>query len=132
MKESATVLAALFVLGGCRAPPEHRGKQLESRATDSILDSQWPVPADSVLLEQMRKALDLRLRDDFDRFLDAREPGELLEHATLTQADGPKRAGVCRDIDIPPLLGISDHFPRPPRIVARAEAWVVGQFRATT
>ena len=43
------------------------------------------VPPDSVLLEGIADAVDFRQREDFDRVLDAWEPGELLEHATLTQ-----------------------------------------------
>jgi len=43
------------------------------------------VPPDGVILEQLSEALELKLRDDFDRALDAVDPGELLEHATLTQ-----------------------------------------------
>jgi len=44
------------------------------------------IPDDTVLLEQLHKAIDLRRREDFDRMLDARDPGELIEHATLTEA----------------------------------------------
>ena len=44
------------------------------------------VPDDTVLLKQLEKAVDLRRREDFDRTLDARDPGELVEHATLTDA----------------------------------------------
>jgi mono/diheme cytochrome c family protein len=44
------------------------------------------VPDDTVLLEQLEKAIQLRRREDFDRVLDARDPGELVEHATLTDA----------------------------------------------
>ena len=44
------------------------------------------VPDDTVLLEQLHKAIDLRRREDFDRMLDARDPGELVEHATLSEA----------------------------------------------
>lgn len=44
------------------------------------------VPDDTVLLGQLEKAIDLRRREDFDRVLDARDPGELVEHATLTDA----------------------------------------------
>ena len=44
------------------------------------------IPDDTVLLEQLDKAIDLRRREDFDRMLDARDPGELVEHATLTEA----------------------------------------------
>ncbi|MBI5504442.1 MAG: hypothetical protein HY899_06550 [Deltaproteobacteria bacterium] len=42
---------------------------------------------DPLLLEELEKALDLRMREDFDRVLDARDPGELIEHATLTDVD---------------------------------------------
>jgi len=50
------------------------------------------IPDDTVLREQLRKAIDLRRREFFDRVLDARDPGELIEHATLTDAvlDGRK------------------------------------------
>ena len=43
------------------------------------------LPNDITLREQLEEALDLRSRDDFDRALDAKDPGELLEHATFTQ-----------------------------------------------
>jgi mono/diheme cytochrome c family protein len=43
------------------------------------------LPADSELLDQIRDALDFRLREEFDRNLDAVDPGELLEHARLSQ-----------------------------------------------
>jgi len=42
------------------------------------------IPEDTVLLKELEKAIDLRRREDFDRVLDARDPGELIEHATLT------------------------------------------------
>ena len=45
------------------------------------------VPDDAVLLEDLTRALDVRRREDFDRMLDARDPGELVEHATLTEVD---------------------------------------------
>jgi len=44
------------------------------------------IPDDNVLTEQLEKAIDLRLRENFDRMLDARDPGELVEHATLSDA----------------------------------------------
>ena len=44
------------------------------------------IPDDTVLMEQLEKAIDLRRREDFDRMLDARDPGELIEHATLSEA----------------------------------------------
>jgi hypothetical protein len=45
------------------------------------------LPDDIVLRDQLDKAIDLRRREDFDRMLDARDPGELIEHATLTEVD---------------------------------------------
>jgi hypothetical protein len=45
------------------------------------------IPDDAVLLEQLEDAIELRRREDFDRVLDARDPGELVEHATLTEVD---------------------------------------------
>jgi hypothetical protein len=43
------------------------------------------IPDDPTLLAELEKAIDLRRRENFDRVLDAREPGELVEHATLTE-----------------------------------------------
>src|SRR6185295_9523971 len=43
------------------------------------------IPDDTVLREELAKAIDLRRRENFDRVLDARDPGELLEHATLAE-----------------------------------------------
>ena len=40
---------------------------------------------DAVLQEQLTDAIELRRREDFDRMLDARDPGELIEHATLSE-----------------------------------------------
>jgi hypothetical protein len=48
--------------------------------------SDTAIPDDTVLVEQLEKAIDLRRREDFDRMLDARDPGELIEHATLPEA----------------------------------------------
>jgi hypothetical protein len=48
-------------------------------------DLDLPLPADPVILEEIRAALAFREREDFDRFLDATEPGELIEHATVHQ-----------------------------------------------
>jgi hypothetical protein len=50
------------------------------------------IPDDTVLLEQLQDAIELRRREDFDRVLDARDPGELIEHATLTEVDFEHRA----------------------------------------
>src|SRR5262245_457950 len=43
------------------------------------------IPDDVLLLEELEKAVDLRRRESFDRVLDARDPGELVEHATLAE-----------------------------------------------
>ena len=53
------------------------------------------IPDDVVLFEQLERAVDLRRREDFDRMLDARDPGELVEHATLSEA-GPRSQGAWR------------------------------------
>ncbi len=45
------------------------------------------IPDEAALREQLEEAVELRRREDFDRFLDARDPGELIEHATLTEVD---------------------------------------------
>lgn len=45
------------------------------------------IPDDATVAEQLEKAADLRRREDYDRMLDARDPGELAEHATLTDVD---------------------------------------------
>jgi len=52
------------------------------------------IPDDPVLREQLARAIDLRRREDFDRMLDARDPGELIEHATLTEANFDQRTLV--------------------------------------
>ncbi len=49
----------------------------------------WPthvaIPDDPALLAQLRAAMDLKFPHDLDQALDAIDPGELREHATLTQ-----------------------------------------------
>jgi hypothetical protein len=49
------------------------------------------IPDDGVLLEQLAEAIELRRREDFDRMLDARDPGELIQHATLTEESFDRR-----------------------------------------
>jgi hypothetical protein len=67
-----------------------------AQAQQAASDSNWiagfatheeAIPDDTVLLEQLQQAIDLRGRETFDRVLDARDPGELIEHATLTEVD---------------------------------------------
>ena len=43
------------------------------------------IPEDTVLQHELEKAIDLRRREHFDRVLDAHDPGELIQHATLTE-----------------------------------------------
>lgn len=50
------------------------------------------LPDDVTLGEDLARAIDLRHRERFDRVLDARDPGELIEHATLSE---PMFAGVA-------------------------------------
>ena len=57
------------------------GIQTGAFATDDTA-----LPDDNFLRVQLEKAVDLRRREDFDRMLDAREAGELIEHATLSEA----------------------------------------------
>jgi hypothetical protein len=75
--------AALGLVGAlARGEPDPR---LAGDITALAYDT--AIPDDSVLLEQLEEAIELRRREDFDRVLDAREPGELIEHATLTDDD---------------------------------------------
>jgi hypothetical protein len=63
------------------------------------------IPDDVVLREDLERAIDLRRREHFDRVLDARDPGELLEHATLIEPVFEKR-GVTIDT----LFIVGDEF----------------------
>ncbi len=70
---------------GIRALEGHaRGVDPERPVDLATVDA--AIPDDTVLREQLQKAIDLRRREFFDRVLDARDPGELVEHATLTDA----------------------------------------------
>lgn len=51
----------------------------------SYLDEQLTIPSDQELALEIDDALGKKHREDLDRALDAREPGEQLEHATLSQ-----------------------------------------------
>jgi hypothetical protein len=65
-----------------RAPGAEAIAAIYSFATEATA-----LPDDGVLLEQLEDAIELRRREDFDRVLDAHDPGELIEHATLTDID---------------------------------------------
>jgi hypothetical protein len=75
---------ALTIAGVTAAP---RGACAADDARSLFDLSRFAAPEDTVLLEQMEEAIELRRREDFDRMLDARESGELIEHATLTEVD---------------------------------------------
>ncbi len=55
-----------------------------SPAAAAAAQDERPIADDVVLMELLTDAIELRRREDFDRMLDARDPGELIEHATLT------------------------------------------------
>lgn len=63
------------------------------------------IPDDVVLREDLDRAIDLRRREHFDRVLDAREPGELIEHATLLDEVFDERV-----IGIDALFVVGDEF----------------------
>jgi hypothetical protein len=54
-------------------------------STPAFFSDDIAIPDDVTLAEQLEHAVDLRVREDFDRTLDARDPGELIEHATLSE-----------------------------------------------
>jgi hypothetical protein len=62
------------------------------------------IPDDGELLEQLEEAVELRRREDFDRMLDARDPGELIEHATLSEP------ALDRGVDIETLFVVGDEL----------------------
>jgi hypothetical protein len=84
----ATVVRLAGVALALLALPAHawRAGGEESTWLLSLAAYDAAIPDDVVLQEQLHEAIELRRREDFDRVLDARDPGELLEHATLTEA----------------------------------------------
>ena len=59
-------------------------RQVVTESAASVPDE--AASADDIMLrEQLEKALELRRRETFDRVLDARDPGELIEHATVSE-----------------------------------------------
>jgi hypothetical protein len=63
------------------------------------------LPDDVTLREDLARAVDLREREHFDRVLDARDPGELIEHATLTEDAFERKA-----FDFDTLFLVGDEF----------------------
>jgi hypothetical protein len=80
---AAVSLGAAASLRQVYARHEHGGAEPTRRAAFAI--DETAIPDDAVLIEQLEESIDLRRREDFDRMLDARDPGELIEHATLTE-----------------------------------------------
>ncbi len=67
-----------------QAHARHAGSE-ESPWIAGFATHETAIPDDTFLLNQLEKAIDLHRREHFDRVLDARDPGELIEHATLTE-----------------------------------------------
>lgn len=80
-----------------------RGQESTWRAWRAVDEA--VIPDDTVLREQLEAATELRRREDFDRVLDAREPGELIEHATLTEV-----AFAHRELGIDALFVVGDEL----------------------
>jgi hypothetical protein len=80
---AATALAMLSILSV--QVHARRGQDVESTWHPAFAKDETAVPDDSVLVQQLEEAIELRRREDFDRMLDARDPGELIEHATLNE-----------------------------------------------
>jgi hypothetical protein len=78
MRYWVTAAIAGCALGGCVDADDTSG--LRRGLTWDL-----PVPADQDLLAQSAAALEKKRRAELDQALDASEPGELLEHATLPQ-----------------------------------------------
>ena len=77
---AAASLGALLIQAHAR-----HGREAEPAWSAAFATDETAIPDDAVLLQELEKAVDLRRREDFDRVLDARDPGELIEHATLTE-----------------------------------------------
>ena len=77
----AAVVLATLSIQACARPAEAPAATRSS----GFSTADATIPDDGVLLDQLEKSIDLRRREDFDRMLDARDPGELLEHATLSE-----------------------------------------------
>src|SRR5437762_9986655 len=83
---AAASLGALLIQAHAR-----HGREAEPAWSAAFATDETAIPDDAVLLQELEKAVDLRRREDFDRMLDARDPGELVEHATLTGAGLDRR-----------------------------------------
>ena len=81
MTPRAALAIAALALGACDAGPSPIDRRL-LRARDL---ERVEVPGDDVLRAELADALEKKRRDVADRELDAADPGELIEHSTLTQ-----------------------------------------------
>jgi hypothetical protein len=77
---AAVSLGTLLIHADARPPQATESTWRALLTTERAL-----IPDDTILLEQLEKSIDLRRREDFDRTLDARDPGELVEHATVSE-----------------------------------------------
>jgi hypothetical protein len=76
----------VLVVGSIGATAWHTSGEVSSTRIPGVAAYDTAIPDDVVLLEELGRAIDLRRRENFDRVLDAHDPGELVEHATLTDA----------------------------------------------
>ncbi len=80
---AAGLAAALFATS---AQTRDAAQGRATSTTDAFRIDDAAVPDDVVLAKDLERAVELRRREDFDRMLDAADPGELVEHATLGDA----------------------------------------------
>src|SRR5438128_3520267 len=97
---AAVSLGALLIQAHAR-----HGREAEPAWSAAFATDETAIPDDAVLLQELEKAIDLRRREDFDRMLDARDPGELIEHATLTE-----KALDHRKVGIDALFVVGDEL----------------------
>jgi len=79
-------LLAVTTVGGFLLQAHARREDPVPMGVAAFATDDTALPDDTVLLQELEKAIELRRRETFDRVLDAHDPGELLEHATLTDA----------------------------------------------
>jgi mono/diheme cytochrome c family protein len=78
------VLAVVSLGAVVIRPHARQAERAAATGSDAFALDDAGVPDDTVLQEELDKAIDLRRREHFDRVLDARDPGELIEHATVS------------------------------------------------
>lgn len=80
--ERAIVVLALV---SCADSSPKSDLNITSRVAFEWTDEALELPDEDVLTDALNEAHDIYLRERFERVLDAHDPGELLEHASLTQ-----------------------------------------------